>query len=233
MPGIVRAIRDDPLTSIVALAAIVVATVVVYREFKPSQPIGGRIIQQTPTFIADWKRAESAGLVLGDKDATVTILAFSDLECPFCKRFHEAFRRLQAAREVDVSLVFVHFPLPSHRFAAIAAQAVECANRQGRVDSFLDLAFAKQDSFGIKRWESFASEAGVSDTSAFAKCVKSRSPEHRIAKGLAIGREMKVTGTPTVLINGWRMNGPSADSLPHLVKAVVQNKPPFVAQRVP
>jgi hypothetical protein len=82
-------------------------------------------------------------------------------------------------------MVFVHFPLPIHRFAVQAAQATECASLKGRFLNFIDAVYRKQDSLGLKSWGSYALEAGRE-----------------------LGLRWQILGTPTVIINGLRYASP-------------------------
>jgi protein-disulfide isomerase len=71
----------------------------------------------------------------------------------------------------DVSLVFVHFPLPGHRFARQAARAAECADARGRFPALVSLLYKQQNSIGMKSWGAFAREVGIPDTASFHPCA--------------------------------------------------------------
>jgi len=103
----------------------------------------------------------------------------------------------------DVSEVFVHYPLPIHRFSHQAAQAVECATRQGRFAEMRDRLFAQQDSFGLKPWAAYAAAAGVPDTVRFASCLKDSTAAARIVRGSKLAEQLALSGTPTIMVNGW------------------------------
>jgi protein-disulfide isomerase len=107
----------------------------------------------------------------------------------------------------DVAFTFVHFPIPGHRFAIPAARAAECAEAQGRFSEMRTLLFAKQDSLGLKSWDAFAEEAKVPDEEQFSKCVASAAPLPRVDAGVAIGEKLRISGTPTMIINGWMYYG--------------------------
>ena len=94
---------------------------------------------------------------------------------------------------------------------------------------FASVAFAKQDSLGLKPWQSYATEAGIADTARFARCVLSTSPVPRIDDGLALGRRIGVRGTPTVVINGWRLARPPYDSLSEVVAGILAGRVPNAA----
>lgn len=82
-------------------------------------------------------------VVRGNPDAKITIIEYSDLECPFCKRFHVTMEQVLATYGNDVRVVFRHFPLDSlHKKARTEANAVECAGEQGKFWEFIDGIFA-------------------------------------------------------------------------------------------
>jgi protein-disulfide isomerase len=111
--------------------------------------------------------------------------------------------------------------LPQHRFAKLAATAAECAGEQNRFAAMHDLLFQKQDSFGIKPWSNFATESGVIDSARFAQCFSNNPIQPKIAAGLALGDSIKLTATPTVIINGWRMyHGADSAHFASLIKNI-------------
>jgi protein-disulfide isomerase len=121
----------------------------------------------------------------------------------------------------------VHFPLSMHRFAKPAARALECAYTSGAAARFVDVAFAKQDSFGLKPWVGYAVEAGVRDTSAFSFCVKDTSRIKRIDEGRRLGEAMNLQGTPGIVINGWQFQGvPNDAQLRGAIKALAAGDAP-------
>lgn len=150
-------------------------------------------------------------------------MQFSDLECPFCRRFHLALRSAQADLDVPVRSVFIHYPLPQHRFAIPAARGSECAREQGRFDEFIDAIFSKQDSLGLRSWVSYARDAAVSDTSAFGSCIARSDVPLRVEQGRTSGDELHVSGTPTVIINGWRYPVPPYEGLTKVLEAAASD----------
>jgi len=124
----------------------------------------------------------------------------------------------------------VHYPLSMHRFALPAARALECASSLGAAARFVDAAYAKQDSFGLKPWVGYAQEAGVGDTLAFSACLRDTARVERVEKGRRLGDSMKVRGTPVVIINGWRFSSvPNDNVLRETIKALMVGKPPPAA----
>ena len=128
----------------------------------------------------------------------------------------------------DVSLLYVAYPLPMHRFALVAARAAECAYHYGRLREWVDEVYDKQDSLGLKSWGSYALEAGLPDTAAVSKCARDPAPVARIQAGMALGDKIHITGTPTVIVNGWRFfYPPTEQDLTKAVEAIAKGKAPF------
>jgi protein-disulfide isomerase len=112
------------------------------------------------TRVKDWQPLSQVGNVMGPRGARVTIVEFSDFQCPFCG---QAAQALQGVREryPDVAIVYRHLPLEAHPHAFAAAVASECAAEQGAFQAFHDHLFAHQDSIGVTPWDSVAHRAGV------------------------------------------------------------------------
>ena len=204
---------DTGLSVTLTVAAVLMAVAVVRREFIPrSSSKTSQFADGPATFVERWKDLLPSGLTAGDPEAPVRIVVFSDMECPFCRQFHATLRRARQRFGPRVSYTFVHYPVSTHRFARPAARAVECAAAAGRFEQFQDVVFDKQDSLGLKTWESYAREAGLDDVAEFQRCVRDTIGIPRIDAGLVVGQKIGVRGTPTVLINGWRLPGTPPDT---------------------
>ncbi len=214
---------DRVATVSLSIAALVVAAVLAKREFFPTTSPASFAEGKPPVKVPDWESWKSAGVWIGDSNAPVTIVEFADFECPSCRRFHEEFVRTKAEFGDSVAILFVHFPLPYHRFSRPAARAAECAFAQGRFSQMHDLLYAQQDSFGLKAWSTLATEAGVKDTPEFEKCVESSKRIPRVERGLALGDSIRIEATPTIVINGLRYSSFRMDSLASIVKAALRS----------
>lgn len=185
-------------------SAVVIAGAIVRRDF--FSPNGPRIVSRTaeaPKFIEDWRRILDVGVEIGTRTAPVKLLEFSDLECSFCRRFHQLTLPLVRREFGDsVSLVFIHFPLPNHRFAEPAAKAAECAGAQSAFGAYVEAIFAKQDSLGLRSWTAWAVDAGVQDTARYNTCLKGDAGKARIASGKEMALKLGVRGTPGIMVNG-------------------------------
>ena len=193
----------------IALSAIAVAAAVLHRTYSAG---GSGEEDGPPKYEKAWKEALSIGTpVMGRNAAPIKIVTLFDLECPACASFHRNISKVAAKYPDEVQVVYVTFPLDYHRFSRSAARAGECANEVGSYSRWVDVVFAKQDSLGLKSWGSFAMEAGISDTARISACATAEAATPSIEHGLAFGKKIKLTATPTVMVNGWRFARPPSE----------------------
>lgn len=149
--------------------------------------------------------------VLGDKNAKVTVIEFSDFQCPFCKQFFDAGitqLKEEYVKSGKVKLAYKHYPLSFHANAQGAAEASECANEQNKFWEYHDLLFTNQ-----KEWENqdvatatttfntYAGNLGL-DTAQFSTCLSTNKYKEKVDKDTALGTQVGVSGTPSTFING-------------------------------
>lgn len=151
--------------------------------------------------IAAWRDFAGTGHRIGPLTPDVTIVTFTDFQCPFCRRAAAELRAIRQEFPNDVAIVVRHFPIPGHESATPAAQASACAARQSRFEAYHDLLFASQDSIGRKPWAQFAEEAGVPDLLAFETCLSDPIIADLVKRDQADGKKLGVSGTPTFLVN--------------------------------
>ena len=169
---------------------------------------------QPPVPVDDWARVSAAGHRIGPHDAPVTIVEFSDFECPFCARFAtETFPALQARFPGQVALLYRHWPLPNHRMAYPAARAAECAAAQDRFQALHDVLFAQRESLQERPLADFARDAGVPDLPSFERCIEETGSVAAIERDIAEARRIGGRGTPTLVINGMLMRAPYSDGM--------------------
>jgi protein-disulfide isomerase len=140
---------------------------------------------------------------LGPETAKVTIVEFSDFQCPYCAQAHETVHQLRERYNDQVRIIFRHFPLAFHEHARIAAQAAAAAQAQGKFWQFHDRLFEHQDALDRKSLEGYAQELGL-DVAAFKKGLDDNAIAAQIDADMALGRGVHVDGTPTMFINGKR-----------------------------
>jgi predicted DsbA family dithiol-disulfide isomerase len=139
----------------------------------------------------------------GPATAEVTIVVFSDFQCPHCAKAHPALVRVLGAHEGKVRLAFKHFPLLGHARALPAARAAEAARLQDRFWEMHDALFEHQDALEDADLERYAAAVGL-DLARFRADVASRGVQARIDADLREGAGLGVGGTPTLFVNGRR-----------------------------
>jgi protein-disulfide isomerase len=144
---------------------------------------------------------------LGPDSAPVTIVEFSDFQCPFCQRTQPTLKELLKAYPTQVRLVYRDFPLTNiHKEARKAAEAARCAGDQGKFWPYHDLLYAnpaRQRDPDLRR---YALDLGL-DEPRFAQCLTSGRFAGAVERGLTDGRKLGVTGTPTFFVNGLPLVG--------------------------
>ncbi len=145
----------------------------------------------------------------GRKNAPITIIECSDFQCPFCARFaNDTLKQLRAneIKKGKVRLVFKNFPLPFHQFAEKAAEAAECANRQGKFWQMHDLLFNSNGRLDVDSLKSYAKQIGL-NTKEFDHCLDSGEMAGIVQTDRAQCAAAGVQGTPTFFINGKMLIG--------------------------
>jgi len=161
---------------------------------------GGGAAADTPRATID------PGRTRGPATAPVTILEWSDFQCPFCREAQPVLGRLLAEFPDTVRLVFKDFPLRSHDLAGPAAVAARCAGAQGRFWEYHDLLFLAQPAFARDELTAYARRLGL-DTTRFAECLDTAAPREAIVADQREGREAGVRATPTFFVNGRKIEG--------------------------
>ena len=160
---------------------------------------------EPPAAIADSVVVPGA-LVKGPPDAPITIVEFSDFQCPFCASAQAVLKQVLEAYPNEVKIVFRHFPLERHPEAKIAAEAAECAARQGKFWEYHDRLFANPSAISVIHLGLVAEEVGL-DRPAFSTCRETGASRARVNEDLDRGARAGVTATPTFFVNGRRVEG--------------------------
>lgn len=149
---------------------------------------------------------DSKGPSFGAENAAVTIVAFSDYECPFCKQAEPAVKQIVEAYPGKVRVVYREFPLPNHRHAQKASEAALCAGDQGKYWQMNEKLFANQHALEVAQLKEYARAVGL-DQAAFDKCLDGSSKAAEIDASIKAGDEAGVSGTPSFFINGRPLSG--------------------------
>jgi protein-disulfide isomerase len=142
----------------------------------------------------------------GPARAGVTVVLFSDYQCPFCAKEEPIVRAFEQAHRGDVRVVFKNMPLPMHENARLAAKAALAAGEQGRYWEYHDLLFAHQDALDRASLEKYADAVGL-DARRFARDLDGPALDARLDADGADADTLKVKGTPTLFVNGHRVVG--------------------------
>lgn len=216
---------ESAVSVVIGIAAVVVAVTAVMNTVR-ARAIPTVRGSETK-FEERWEQYLSYGSNFGDKDAPVSIIEFVDFECPGCRGFERAFSALPPELSAKTRLTLIHFPLDYHRFAPGAGLAFECAAAQGRANEMRSMLFELQDSLGLLDFDEIARRVSVADLSAFRTCVEERHPAARLDSGRVAGERMGLAGTPTILINGWRLGfTPNASQLKEIVEGFAEGRTP-------
>ncbi len=150
--------------------------------------------------------------VLGKESAIITIVEFSDFQCPFCQRGADTMKQLVEKYPNDVRVVFKHYPLPFHKEAPAAHKAAIAAGEQGKFWEMHDWLFEnqkgmKQNAGDMKGWTAgYAKELGL-DVAKFKKDFDAADAQKAIDEDMKLGQEVAVRGTPHFFVNGERVKG--------------------------
>ena len=163
------------------------------------------------TMVLDAPRSEVAvepdDPVIGPAGAPVTIVEFSDFQCPFCQRVAPTLKRVRDAYGDRVRIVWKDFPLTSiHPQAFKAAEAAQCAREQGQFWEYHDRLFGNQQALQVESLKKYAADAGL-DAGKFGSCLDTAKYAERVQGQMGVGAALGVNSTPAVFINGRLLTG--------------------------
>ncbi|NOX71204.1 MAG: DsbA family protein [Candidatus Micrarchaeota archaeon] len=157
----------------------------------------------------DMKALMDDDAVKGDPNAPVTIVEWSDFQCPFCGRFfRETLTQIEEnyIKTGKVKLVYRDFPLSFHQYAQKAAEAAECAGEQGKFWEMHDKLFSEGVDGGVDTYKRYAQQIGL-DAGEFNNCLDAGKMASEIAKDIKDGQANGIRGTPGFIINGKLVSG--------------------------
>jgi protein-disulfide isomerase len=170
---------------------------------EPAQPSAPR---RQPDPNAVYKVAVGDSAVKGAPDALVTIIEFSDFQCPFCSRVVATVKQVSDTYGKDVRVVFKQNPLPFHQNAAIAAEAALAAGDQGKFWEMHDKMFANQQALERDKLEGYAKELGL-NAAKFKASLDTNKHKAQIEAEQKVARDLGAAGTPSFFINGRSLRG--------------------------
>jgi protein-disulfide isomerase len=145
-----------------------------------------------------------AKLIKENGETKVTVVNFSDMQCPACKRAHELLASLNAT--TGVKMVFRYFPLGIHKYGSISAKAVEAARVMGKGWEMVDVLFAKQEEWSVvpnieDKLVEYAKGLGL-DEKLYREKLNSTEVATAVQQDITLGDNLRLSGTPTIYVNG-------------------------------
>jgi protein-disulfide isomerase len=163
-----------------------------------------RVLMEAPRFEVALADTDPS---LGNAKAPVTLIEFSDFQCPFCLRVAPTLKKIRQTYGDKVRIVWKDFPLTQiHPEAFKAGEAAHCAGEQGKFWEYHDRLFANQQALQPDSLKKYAADAGL-DAAKFNACVDTSKYGDRVRDGVAQGTRLGVNSTPTLYVNGRMMSG--------------------------
>jgi protein-disulfide isomerase len=159
-----------------------------------------------PAYLPAKVAVEAKGPAKGPKEAPITIVEFSDYQCPFCVKAEKTVVELLAAYPGKIRLVYRDFPLPIHPLAPKASEAAHCADDQGKYWEMHDKLFGVDGKLEVAELKKYARELTL-DGDRFDKCLDSGDKAKVVAEHHKAGEEVGVGGTPAFFVNGRLLSG--------------------------
>ena len=157
----------------------------------------------------------------GATKALVTIVEFTDFQCPSCARQHPVLERIVNEFGDRVRLVVRDFPLSQHADARKAAEAAEAAREQGKYWEYVAVLFRNQSALGVDKLRQYATEVGL-DRARFDASLDSGKFAEKVQRDVIDGHKLGVNGTPTLYINGKRVSDNSYETLKSTIEAALK-----------
>lgn len=218
----------------IIIAGLMISGSLFFTSGVPAGPLGASIGDTAVVApSSDDTQSEDSlkGLIITDEDfvkgnlnAPITIVEFSDFQCPFCGRFHPTLQQALDEYGDDVRWVYKHFPLDQiHPEARPAAEASECIAEQKGNEGFWefgDALFASQSRLGSAFYQELAQQMGV-DMTQLNTCIAQRKYQDKVEEDYQLGLTLGVTGTPGSFIN----NVPVRGALPYSnIKSIIDEE---------
>ncbi|HLC92984.1 MAG TPA: DsbA family protein [archaeon] len=186
-------------TAIAAIMILGILAIVYFALFSPAPSL-------------DVSALEKGGHVAGNPDAKISIVEFSDFQCPACGAFFLTEKRILSEFGDKVKFIYRHFPLPQHTYAPKSAEASECASEQGKFWEMHDKLFENQENLALSDLRAYASEIGL-ESAKFNQCLETGKYAPKVASDLALGNSVGVNATPTIFINGAKQQDTSYEGI--------------------
>lgn len=174
----------------------------------PEGPAEGEVLGEQ-----DRTKIEQGGAAIkGEEGTLITIVEFSEYQCPYCGRyFNDAYQQIWDEYGDKIRYIFHDYPLPFHPHAQKTSEAARCAGDQGQYWEMHDLLFEKQSEWSAEEnidsnLTNYTSQLGL-DTTEFNDCLSSGKHTQAVKDDMSLGQSVGVSGTPTFFINGQKLVG--------------------------
>jgi protein-disulfide isomerase len=157
----------------------------------------------------------------GNPQATVTIVEFTDFQCPSCAMTHPVIERLANEYQTRIRVVMRDFPLAQHEHAVKAAEAAEAAREQGKYWEYAAILFRNQSSLQVDKLKEYATQLGL-DRAKFDAALDSGRFTEKVRRDVQDGQRIGVNATPTVFVNGRRITDRSYEGLKAIIEAALK-----------
>lgn len=208
------------VTGIAAMALVGLLTIIISSPFnigegnaKPNQVVDTEFKDPSPTIPTPKAPAAKVDIEIKDddhirgyKNAPITIVEYSDFQCPYCSKFHTTMNKVIKDYPNKVRWVYKHFPLDFHPYAIKAAEASECAADQNKFWEYNDALFTEQADIDNDIFGKIAKDLGL-NTNKFNECLDSGKYTDKVEADYQSGVEIGVSGTPGSFINGNSLGG--------------------------
>jgi len=159
----------------------------------------------------------------GPADASITIVEFSDYQCPFCARSEPLVKEALAAYPTQARLVYKHFPLTSiHPQAMTAALAAVAAQQQGKFWEMHEKLFANQHNLAPEQIKQYAGEIGL-NLAKFEADMQSDQVKAQVQEDVQLAQRVGVRGTPTIFVNGKIVQNRSLDGFKEIIDPILKD----------
>jgi len=199
--------NQSQITSALLIAAVIIAGAILLKDTQP--PTTNKITENNPVTTINGVSKDDH--IRGNVNAKIVIVEYSDLDCPFCKNFHNTMKQVLATNN-DVAWVYRHYPIPTlHPDAFKKAEATECAWEQGGNDAFwnfTDKLF--EANYSVSELSNIAQSIGL-NKSVFDLCLSSGKYTAKVQADINEGNNIGVNGTPSSFI---LVDGKTVDTIP-------------------
>ncbi|HEX2081013.1 MAG TPA: DsbA family protein [Longimicrobium sp.] len=208
--------RRNPLLPFYVILGVV-ALAGAFLLFRQMGGGGAAATELQPVVMTPEQLSRVPGISQGQPNAPVVVMEFADFQCPACQQF-ATFSKPLMKEWMDngtVRFVWYDFPLVQmHQNAMLASRAGRCANEQNQFWTYHDVLFARQGEWSeaadaADRFIGYAQQAGL-DRGAFAQCLRSDKYQKEVSESYQLGTTFGVSGTPTLFVNGRRVETPTS-----------------------